>query len=79
MSENSDAFVIVVSEETGTISAAVEGTLRRNYDYNTLKKALMDYLFDENKNSNASDANGEGKDGGKIKILYKKIFKNKQQ
>jgi diadenylate cyclase len=79
MSETSDAIIIVVSEETGTISAAVEGTLRRNYDYNTLKKALMDYLFDENKNSNASGANREGKDGGKINILYKKIFKNKQQ
>ena len=29
MSENSDALVVIVSEETGTISMAVAGTLKR--------------------------------------------------
>ncbi len=40
MSENSDAIVVVVSEETGVISVAREGELRR--DFST--KELGDYL-----------------------------------
>lgn len=44
MSENSDAIVVVVSEETGTISVACEGQLKRNYDYRSLYNELMDAL-----------------------------------
>ncbi len=40
MSENSDAVVIIVSEETGIISVAQDGQLRRNYNYASLKKML---------------------------------------
>ena len=46
MSENSDALVIVVSEETGTISMARDGRLRRGYDYNTLHWELENALID---------------------------------
>ena len=47
MSENSDSVVVVVSEETGAISIAVNGTLTRDYDENTLKDTLKKYLIGE--------------------------------
>lgn len=41
ISEASDAMVIIVSEETGKISIAINGTLTRNLDKNSLKHALI--------------------------------------
>ena len=41
MSETSDAVVIVVSEETGTISVAYDCVLTRNYTPETLRRFLM--------------------------------------
>ncbi|MBP1890030.1 diadenylate cyclase [Clostridium moniliforme] len=50
LSENSDALVIIVSEETGTISLAMGGRLTRNYDKEKLKKTLLSIMQDrENK------------------------------
>ena len=59
MSENSDAFVIVVSEETGQISVALNGNLTRDYTREKLKAALENALFHDRK---------------EIEISQKKLF-----
>ena len=41
LSEISDALVIIVSEETGVISLAVNGRLTRNYDKEKLSVILL--------------------------------------
>lgn len=52
MSENSDAVVLTVSEETGKISIAIAGQLQRNFNYDTLKAKLVKELL--------PDKSGEG-------------------
>ncbi|MDO4458767.1 MAG: diadenylate cyclase CdaA [Clostridia bacterium] len=47
MSENSDAVVVVVSEETGQISLAVNGFLTRNFNRESLRETLRNYLLPE--------------------------------
>ena len=44
MSENSDAVVVIVSEETGTISVAVGGMLKRHLAPKTLERLLHNEL-----------------------------------
>lgn len=47
ISENSDAVVVVVSEETGAISIAVNGNLKRDFTRETLRSELEDILLPE--------------------------------
>ncbi len=53
MSEISDAIVIVVSEETGMISLSVDGNLKRNFNYNSLKQELNRMLVHQGSNDHA--------------------------
>ena len=48
MSENSDAVVIIVSEETGAISVAVDGKLKRGYNADSLAAELEGLLLSDN-------------------------------
>ncbi len=45
LAEKSDAIVIIVSEETGTISLAVGNMLQRNISLNTLQERLEELLY----------------------------------
>ena len=45
MSENSDAVVVIVSEETGAISVAIRGMLKRHLTRQTLEKLLTNELI----------------------------------
>ena len=45
MSEESDAVIVVVSEETGNISVAYRGRLTRDYTRDTLKERLEELLL----------------------------------
>lgn len=45
MSERSDAVVVIVSEETGAISVAIEGVLKRGLTPDTLEKLIRNELL----------------------------------
>lgn len=54
ISEHSDAVAVIVSEETGTISVAVEGMLNRHLDESGLQEKLTAYLNSRPGNSLSS-------------------------
>ena len=55
VSEQSDSVVIIVSEETGAISIAIEGMLKRNLDRETFEKILRKELVVEESESESKD------------------------
>lgn len=67
VTETSDAIVVVVSEETGKISLAINGTMSRNMTADTLKKALRKKLVNT-KTSNSLD-----------KIKFWKVLNNNEK
>ena len=65
MSEVSDALVVIVSEETGTISVAVGGMLKRHLAPQTLEKLLRNALAPEEQT--------------KSRNLLKRLLKNSKE
>lgn len=59
ISENSDAVVIVVSEETGTVSLVVDGHIKRNYDETSLRTELISLLISGTKDLNELSSSKE--------------------
>ena len=54
MSEHSDAVVVIVSEETGSISAAMGGTLKRHLAPETLERLLRNELLGQDQGEKKS-------------------------
>ena len=65
MSENSDAIVVVVSEETGIISIAQNGKLTRFLDGKTIEKKLLNLYFEGETEQKLSDRISKALKGGK--------------
>ncbi len=62
MSENSDALVIVVSEETGQISVAENGVLTRNFTRDKLHHLLTESLIPKQSDTSLLRRLGKGKE-----------------
>ena len=58
MSENSDAVVVIVSEETGSISVATGGMLKRHLAPDTLDKLLRNELCLKTRKIKSPDYSG---------------------
>ncbi len=59
LSEESDAIVLIVSEETGRISIALNGTMNYNLTYEEFKKMLYNELTPKTEIFYAADERGE--------------------
>ena len=65
ISEQSDSITVVVSEETGTISVAKNGNLKRNVTSGELREILLSELIISNNNSDKKVKKAKKKGGNK--------------
>lgn len=68
MSEQSDAMIIVSSEETGIISVAYQGNLTRGLTESELREMLINYLADDSSDKSVIDSG-----------ILTKLFKGKKK
>lgn len=71
MSENSDAIVVVVSEETGIVSIAIDGVLKRNFTRVSMKRKLEEQLIKDAAHSHKDTAHGHRDLGSQVSRLWK--------
>jgi len=63
LSERSDAVIVMVSEQSGAISVAVDGMLKRNLDHDTFEKLLRnEVLSTDDSKEKRKKAKPEGKE-----------------
>ncbi len=74
LSENSDAIAVIVSEETGSISVAVGGMLKRHLKPETLGKLLYNELI-----PHEEEENGEENSRPLMGLFFDKIFKRDKE
>lgn len=64
MSENSDAVVVVVSEETGQVSVAINGNIQRDVENGTLREILLRELIEADNKNDSKDKKKKRKNKG---------------
>ena len=79
MSEVSDAIVIVVSEETGTVSVVVDGKMERGFDSARLTRYLQSALVGDGENDKTVGQTVVNRLLGKDKKPRRKKKKQKQE
>jgi diadenylate cyclase len=71
ISERSDAVTVIVSEQTGSISVAIDGMIKRNLTKETLEMLLRSELM-----QSSSQRRKEKKEKKTNKKMENKILKN---
>ena len=64
-SENADCVVVIVSEETGAVSVAIDGKIKRGFDAISLKSVLLEELLTHSEKAENTEKKTKNKRGGR--------------